>query len=129
MARSRADLTKVTKAKAQKDHNFEDILKQHKDIQDEGWYKGKFTSVKVKGNSIIVEADIYDLEGDVYYGNIKGFLPTNYTEDDVTPDFLKALDFPKKFSDIKGKEAKVYVDFTETDEGKEYANIYGYDKL
>ena len=34
-----------------------------------------------------------------------------------------------EYVNIKGKEAKVYVDFTETDEGKEYANIYGYDEL
>lgn len=131
MARSRTDFEKSakTREKKQKDGSFDDILKKHADLSEEGWYKGKFTEVRKKDANLIVSADIFDLSDDTYYGNINGFLPINYSEDDVTAEFLEALDNPSKFSDIIGKEAKVYVDFNEGSNGKEYPNMFEYDKL
>jgi len=131
MPRSRTDFEKPAKAreKKQKDGSFDDILMKHAGLSEEGWRKGKFTEVRRKDANLIVSADIYDLSDDTYYGKINGFLPINYSEDDVTAEFLEALDNPSKFSDIIGKEAKVYVGFSESSNGKEYPNMFGYDKL
>lgn len=128
MARSRTEINKITTARAQKDFNLDVTLKECWNLE-EGWYRGKITAATIKKNNLIVDTDIFDLKGEKYFGNIKGFMPTNYTDEDLTPDFLVALEHPKMLSEVIGKEAKVYVDFTVSAEGKEYANIYGYDKL
>lgn len=129
MPRRKNDFIKISKSETQKDQSFAEILKPYQDIQEEGWFRGKVTEICKKDRSLIVSADVYDLEGDAFYGNIKGFLPINYTEEDITYEFMEALDQPKVFSNVVGKEVKVYVAFTESRDGTEYPNIYGYEKL
>ena len=129
MPRRKSDFVKNSKPKTQKDQSFDEILNPHQNMEEEGWYRGKFTKVSKKEDSLIVSADVYDLKSDISYGNIKGFLPISYTEEDITFEFLEVLEHPKAFSDVVGKEVKVYVAFTESRGGIEYPNIYGYEKL
>lgn len=131
MPRSRTDFEKSakTRGKKQKDESFDDILKMYADFAGEGWYKGNFTGLKRQDANLIASADIYGLTDGIYYGNINGFLPISYGEDDVTQKFLKVLDNPSKFSDVIGKEAKVYVGITVGKDEFEYLNMFDYDKL
>ena len=131
MGRDKSDFTKVSnkKGEKQKDEILADILKAHKELAVPGWYKGCFLKLKRKDDSLISNADIFGLEDDIYYGTANGFLPISYSDGDITAEFMEALDNPSKFSDVIGKEVKVYIDFTEGKDEVTYPNIYGYEKL
>ena len=131
MGRNKTDFENITnrRERGAKDENFEDILKGHKGTVTKGWHKGKFLKVRRKDDYLIATADIFDLEDGTYYGTANGFLPISYSDEDITAEFLEVFDNPSKFSDVIGKEAKVYIAFTEGDNGVKYPNIYGYEKL
>ena len=113
----------------QKDERFAENLKLHDDITEAGWFRAEFKSINKRDAYLIASADIYGMENGKYYGNINGFLPTDYGEDDVTAEFLEVFDNPDRFSDVIGKEAKVYVDFSESKKGLVYLNMCRYAKL
>lgn len=131
MGRTKTDFTDIAnrREKKQKDEFFGDILKEQEKAITEGWKKGNFLKVKRKDEYLIATADIFDLEDGTYYGTANGFLPISYSDEDITAEFLEVFDNPSKFSDVIGKEAKVYIAFTEGDNGVKYPNIYGYEKL
>ena len=130
MGRTKTDFTDIAsrRDKRQNDESF-DILKGYEKSVEEGWHKGKFLKVRRKDEYLIATADIFDLEDGTYYGTANGFLPISYNEEDITAEFLEVFDNPSKFSDVEGKEAKVYIAFTEGKNGVEYPNIYGYEKM
>lgn len=131
MGREKTDFIDIVnrREKRQKDESFENILKGHEASIKKGWHKGKFLKVRRKEDYLIATADIFNLEDGAYCGTANGFLPISYSEEDITAEFLDVFDNPGKFSDVVGKEAKVYIAFTEGNNGVEYPNIYGYEKL
>lgn len=131
MGRKKTDFTenRTNKVKQQKDESFDDILNDHQKLWEKGWYKGRILKMRKKDDYLIATADIFDLEDDTYYGKANSFLPICYSEDDLTAVFLEVFENPSKFSDVIGKEAQVYISFSEDKKGFEYPNICDYEKL
>jgi len=126
MARQKA-ADSVSNKKEKKDSSFS-MLNNHEIFPDVGWYLGTIHKIKRVDNYLQVSAEVKSLDDVHNYGIINGFLPISYSDEDLTAEFMEAFDNPKKFSEVIGKEAKVYVEFKETEDGREYANIVSFEK-
>lgn len=127
MGRTRSS-ERTSNKKSAKDTSF-NMFNKHDKFPSEGWYIGIPTKIKSEESYLKVSAKILSLDRLHDYGEINGFLPISYSDEDVTAEFMEVFDNPHNFSDVIGKEVKVYVEFNESENGKEYANMVGYEKL